>query len=120
MQSEQVRGRGRSVSGFAGGFLFGVRLLGRGFRLWVTSPRLMLIGAIPGLVTLALFAVAVALLALNLENIATFLTPFAERWDDGWRSAVRLLISVALIAGQVLLLVYLFAAVTLLIGQPFF
>lgn len=120
MQSEQGRGDGRSVGGFVSGFVLGIRLLGRGFRLWVTSPRLMFIGAIPGLVTLALFTVAVVLLAMNLETVASALTPFAERWDEGWRSAVRLLVAAALIAGEVLLLVYLFTAVTLLVGQPFF
>lgn len=105
---------------FFAGFGQGIRLLGRGFRLWSTSPRLMLIGAIPGLVTLALFTVLIVLLALNLENLATFLTPFAETWDEAFRSGLRLLVAIALIAAEVLLLVYLFAAVTLLIGQPFF
>lgn len=111
---------GETKSGFVAGFLMGVRLLGRGFRLWGTSPRLMLIGAIPGIVTLALFTLAVVILALNLENLARTLTPFADGWDETLRSTLRLLVAVALIAGETLLLVYLFAAVTLLIGQPFF
>ncbi|SFN69824.1 EI24 domain-containing protein [Mycetocola miduiensis] len=106
--------------GFFSGFGMGIRLLGRGFRLWVTSPRLMVIGAIPGLITLALFTVAVVLLALNLENVATILTPFANGWDETFRSGLRVLVAVALIAAEVLILVYLFAAVTLMIGQPFF
>ena len=120
MQSEQAGRRSGSAPGFVAGFLLGVRLLGRGFRLWITSPRLMLIGAIPGLVTLALFTVAVVILAVNLENVAAFVTPFADDWDDTFRSGLRLLVAVALIAAETLLLVYLFAAVTLLIGQPFF
>ncbi|MCU1561266.1 EI24 domain-containing protein [Mycetocola sp.] len=106
--------------GFLTGFAAGIRLLGRGFRLWGTSPRLMLIGAIPGLITLTVFTVAVVLLALNLENLATLVTPFANTWDEAFRSGLRLLVALALIAAGVLLLVYLFAAVTLLIGQPFF
>ncbi|MBG6238824.1 CysZ protein [Mycetocola sp. CAN_C7] len=110
----------RTKTGFVAGFLMGLRLLGRGFRLWSTSPRLMLIGAIPGVITLALFSVAVVVLALNLENVATFLTPFAASWDEGFRSGLRFLVAAALIAAEVLLLVYLFAAVTLLLGQPFF
>lgn len=120
MQSEQVRQRSGSAGGFVSGFLLGIRLLGRGFRVWVTSPRLMLIGAIPGLVTLVLFAAAVVLLAVNLENAATALTPFANGWDATFRSGLRLLVAVALISAETLLLVYLFTAVTLLIGQPFF
>ncbi|MET1052721.1 MAG: EI24 domain-containing protein [Mycetocola sp.] len=107
-------------TGFVAGFLMGMRLLGRGFRLWSTSPRLMLIGAIPGVVTFVLFGVAVVVLAVNLETVATFLTPFASTWDESLRTGLRFLVAAALIAGEVLLLVYLFAAVTLLIGQPFF
>jgi CysZ protein len=106
--------------GFLTGFGMGVRLLGRGFRLWVTSPRLMLIGAIPGLVTLVIVVAAAVALALNLENISTFLTGFAERWDEVYRTGIRLLVMAALVGAGLLIFVYSFTAITLLIGQPFF
>jgi CysZ protein len=106
--------------GFLTGFGMGIRLLARGFRLWVTSPRLMLIGAIPGLVTLVIIVTAAVVLALNLENIATFLTPFADQWDEVYRTGVRLLLMAALAGAGLLIFVYSYTAITLLIGQPFF
>jgi CysZ protein len=107
-------------TGFFAGFAMGIRLLGRGFRLWVTSPRLMLIGAIPGLITLVLIVAAAVALAVNLENISTFLTPFAERWDEVYRTGVRVLVMAALAGAGLLVFVYSYTAITLLIGQPFF
>lgn len=106
--------------GFLPGFGMGIRLLGRGFRLWVTSPRLMVIGAIPGLVTLVIIVAAAVVLALNLETISTFLTPFADGWDEVYRTGIRLLVMVALAGAGLLIFVYSYTAITLLIGQPFF
>jgi CysZ protein len=106
--------------GFLSGFAMGIRLLGRGFRLWSTSPRLMLIGAIPGLITLVIIVAAAVVLAMNLENISVFLTPFADRWDEVFRTGIRLLVIAALAGAGLLILVYSYTAITLLIGQPFF
>ncbi|WP_354497063.1 EI24 domain-containing protein [Mycetocola sp. 2940] len=106
--------------GFLTGFGLGIRLLARGFRLWATSPRLMLIGAIPGLVTLVIIVTAAVVLALNLENISTFLTPFADRWDEVYRTGIRLLVMAAIAGAGLLIFVYSYTAITLLIGQPFF
>ncbi|PWC06122.1 EI24 domain-containing protein [Mycetocola zhujimingii] len=110
----------KTKTGFVSGFAMGIRLLGRGFRLWATSPRLMLIGAIPGLITLVLIVAAAVVLALNLENIATFVTPFAENWDEVYRTGVRILVMAALVGAGLMIFVYSYAAITLLIGQPFF
>jgi CysZ protein len=75
--------------GFVAGFVMGVRLLGRGFRLWATSPRIMLIGAIPGLITLAVLVAAAVALGFNLNALSTFLTPFAASWDEVYRTGIR-------------------------------
>ena len=109
-----------TTPGFISGFAMGIRLLARGFRLWVTSPRLMLIGAIPGLVTLVIIVAAAVILAFNLENISTALTPFAERWDEVYRTGIRVLVMAALAGAGLLVFVYSYTAITLLIGQPFF
>lgn len=106
--------------GFLAGFVMGIRLLGRGFRLWATSPRLMLIGAIPGLISLILLVAAAVVLALNLENLSTFLTPFAAGWDEIYRTGIRVIVMAALVGAALLIFVYSYAALTLLIGQPFF
>ena len=100
-------------------FFAGVRLVGAGYRVWGSSARLMAIGLIPGVITMALLAglfVAVAV------------------WSDDWASALVsgitddptppslavALVAIALIGGSVLLAVFTFTALTLLIGQPFF
>ncbi|QNE48420.1 hypothetical protein F1C58_07465 [Glaciihabitans sp. INWT7] len=94
--------------------------LGRGLRLWITSPRLMLLGAIPAVLVGALYAAGIVLVALNLDAIAGWATPFAQGWTEPWRTDIRVLGSVALIGGVVLLAVFTFAAVTLAVGDPFY
>lgn len=102
------------------GFAEGVGLLARGFRVWGTSPRLMLLGLIPSLITFAIIAAVVMTLALNLDAVTVAITPFAERWDAGWAAALRILVGLAVLGAAGLLLAYTFTVVTLTIGQPFF
>lgn len=106
--------------GMISGFIEGVRLLLRGFRLWGTRPRLMLLGLIPGGITLMVFVAAEVFLFASIGTISEWATPFAESWDEGWRTALRIAVGAALIAGSALILAYAFAVVTLAIGQPFF
>lgn len=106
--------------GFLTGFVLGMRLLGRGFRLWATSPRLMLIGAIPGLITLVLLVAAAVALGLNLDTLSRVLTPFATGWDEVYRTGIRIVVMAAIAGAALLIFIYSYAAITLLIGQPFF
>ncbi|MCP2031484.1 CysZ protein [Okibacterium sp. HSC-33S16] len=106
--------------GFLAGFAMGIRLLGRGFRLWLTSPRLMLIGMIPGVITFVLLVAAGVALGINLEALSSFLTPFANGWDEVYRTGIRVIVMAALVGAAVLIAIYSYAALTLLIGQPFF
>jgi len=92
----------------------------RGLRLWITSPRLMLLGALPALVVGLVFAAALVLFAMNLESIAVWITPFADRWDAPLRAGTRFAAGTALVAVTVLLAVYTFVAVTLVVGDPFY
>ncbi len=101
-------------------FFSGVRLLGAGLRMWVTAPRLMLIGAVPALLVAALYLVGLVLLALNLDAIAAWLTPFAADWQEPFRSGVRITAALAILAVTALLAVYTFVTLTLLIGDPFY
>ena len=98
----------------------GVADLGRGFAAWGTSPRLMLLGAVPAAIVGAVFAVLLVVLLAALPGIAAAITPFAEHWDASLRDALRLLAGVAvlLLAGVALVLV--FTAVVLTIGDPFY
>ncbi|MHC5796363.1 EI24 domain-containing protein [Lacisediminihabitans sp. FW035] len=101
-------------------FFSGTVYLGRGLRLWFTSPRLMLLGAIPALVVGAVYATGIVLLLVNLDSIAILATPFASGWTEPWRADIRILVSVALVGGVLLFAVFTFAAVTLAVGDPFY
>ena len=88
--------------------------------MWGSSPKLMLLGAIPALIVGALYATAIVLFLLNLTAIAAWITPFAAGWDDPLRLTTRVVAGVALLAAAVFLAVFSFAAVTLAVGDPFY
>lgn len=106
--------------GFVSELFSGVGYLGRGFGMWLTSPRLMFLGAIPALIVGALYLTAIIVLAVNLDPIAIWATPFADNWAETPRTVVRLAATLALIVAAVLLAAYTFAAVTLAVGDPFY
>ncbi len=98
----------------------GLSALRRGFSLWRSSPRLMLLGAAPALIVGTVFLAAFVALLVALPSLVDWATPFA----DDWQGALRTVTRVALAAGIVLLvgwaLVACYAAATLLVGDPFF
>lgn len=104
----------------ARGFFGGMRYLGRGLHLWVTSPRLMLLGAVPALVVGAFYTAGIVLFLLNVDAIVRWITPFADGWAEPAAVATRIAVGVALIGVALLVAVYTFAAVTLLVGDPFY
>lgn len=101
-------------------FFAGVGLLGRGFAVWRTAPGLMLLGLIPALIVAVLFAVGIVALGLNLEGIAAAVTPFANGWDEPWRTGIRVVAGLAFLAVAVLIVINTFTTVTLIVGQPFY
>ena len=102
------------------GLFAGMGYLRRGFGMWITSPRLMLLGAIPAVIVGVVYVVGIVLLAINVDGIATWLTPFANVWDESLRVALRFAVSAALVVASILLIAYTFAAVTLAVGDPFY
>ncbi|MFB2581970.1 EI24 domain-containing protein [Herbiconiux sp. P15] len=101
-------------------FFGGVGLLGRGLRSWLTDPRLMLLGAIPALIVAAVYTAGLVVLAINSPAIADWATPFADDWEEPWRSATRVSAALALVAAGVLLVVFTFTAITLAVGDAFY
>jgi CysZ protein len=101
-------------------FFSGVGLLGAGLRMWVTAPRLMLIGALPALLVAVIYLAGIVLLVVNLDPLAAWATPFATGWQEPFRSLVRIAAALAILAVVALLAVYTFVALTLLIGDPFY
>ena len=101
-------------------FFTGVGLLFRGFATWRTAPGLMLLGLIPAIIVAAAFTAGIIVLGLNLEHIATIVTPFADGWDRMWRDITRLAVALALLIAAILLITLTFTTVTLIVGQPFY
>ncbi|PPG85195.1 hypothetical protein C5C00_13560 [Rathayibacter rathayi] len=98
----------------------GARLFLRGFRTWVRSPRAMLLGAIPPLIVGLVFVGVLVLVLTRVQDTVIELTPFADSWEESAAATVRLLLSVAAVGAVLALGVVLFAAVTLLVGDPFY
>lgn len=98
----------------------GVRLFGRGFRMWGRSPRLMLLGAVPPLIVGAVFVAGFVVLIGSIDRLTVTVTPFADDWTDPWRALVRILAGIAILAAVGILVVALFAAITLAVGDPFY
>ena len=98
----------------------GLRLFARGARTVLGSRRLLLLGAVPALVVSLFYLAALVLLVAFLPDLVALLTPFADGWDQGVRTAVRVLVGVALVAAGAAIAVVTFVAVTLAVGGPFY
>ena len=101
-------------------FLRGVGDLGRGFRMWGTSPRLMLLGAVPALIVGAVWIALLVGLATSLDGVAGWLTGFAETWTEPFRSAVRTVVGAAVLVLAVVVGALTFTAVVLTVGDPWY
>ena len=101
-------------------FFFGFATLFRGFAWWRRRPDLMLLGLVPAaIVAAALVALAITIVAGG-EGFVGWLTPFADGWDPGLRQLFRVALTLALLAGFLVLAAFGFTALTLLIGDWFY
>ncbi|WP_281365045.1 EI24 domain-containing protein [Phytohabitans houttuyneae] len=103
-----------------GEFFAGVGLLGRGIGMYARSPRLVLLGIIPALISGALFIAAYATLIYFVSDLAELFTWFADGWSEGPRDVVQVLAAIGILGLGGLIGVLTFTAVTLLIGDPFY
>src|SRR3984957_1404918 len=103
-----------------GDFITGVRYFGQGFGLLVRRPRLLLIGMLPAILTTVILLGGMVALIANADHLAALVTPFANGWSGGERTATRLAAGFALVGGAVLLGLVGFTAVTLIVGGPFY
>jgi CysZ protein len=110
----------KAVGGAGKDFLDGAMFLLRGLGMFARSPRLMLLGLIPALISAVVIISAVVLVIYVAGDLAGFMTPFAQTWSTGVRDTLRVLIVIALIVVVVALAVLLYTALTLLIGEPFY
>lgn len=101
-------------------FVTGVRLFGRGVGMLLRSPRLLLIGALPAVLTALLLLGGMIALVYWIDEIAALVTPFAEDWAPGWRTAVRAAAGVALFGAALVVGLISFTALTVAVGAPFY
>jgi CysZ protein len=101
-------------------FFAGVGLLLRGFGIVFRTPRLLLLGALPAVLTAVLLLGGMIALVHWVDDLAAWITPFADGWAAGLRTAVRLATGVALVAAALVVGVISFSALTLAIGGPFY
>jgi CysZ protein len=106
--------------GLVRGLLSGVGYLGRGFGMWATSPRLMLLGAIPAFLVGLVYLVGIVLLLVNLNPVVIWATPFADDWAEPLALSTRLAAALVVVIVAALFAVYTFTAVTLIVGDPFY
>lgn len=103
-----------------GQFFDGVRIFGRGLKTYGRNGRLVVLGIIPALLTLLLFAALFGVLLYFIDDLSATVTWFADDWSEGWRTAVRIAAGIGLVGVAALLWAVSFTAVTLLVGDPFY
>ncbi|CAM2962975.1 EI24 domain-containing protein [Saccharomonospora xinjiangensis] len=101
-------------------FLKGVRFFGQGLGILLRSPKLLLIGALPVVLTTALLTGGVIALAYWIDDLATLITPFADDWARVWQMIVRIAAGVAVFGAAMVIGMVSFSALTLALGGPFY
>ncbi|RAK37879.1 CysZ protein [Actinoplanes lutulentus] len=101
-------------------FVTGAGLLGRGLGLILRSPRLLLLGLIPAVLSGILYIVLLVLLVRFLPDLSEDATWFADGWAGWLRDVVQVFAGAGILGLSVLLGILTFTAVTLLIGDPFY
>jgi CysZ protein len=101
-------------------FFDGVGYLFRGLGWIARHPVQWLIGLIPALIVLAAYGTALGTLAWNLDDVAGWMTPFADGWSEWARQSARVVAGLALFGASLFVAILTFTAVTLLVGDPFY
>ena len=85
-------------------FLAGVRTLGSGFTTIARRPRLLLLGALPAVLSTLLLLGGVGTLLYFSGDLVTWMTPFAQDWSQALRTTLRVVLGVLVVGAAVLLL----------------
>lgn len=81
---------------------------------------MLLLGMLPALLTTLLLAGGMVALVYWSGDLAAWITPFADDWAEGWRTAIRIAAGVALIGTALVVGLTGFTALTLAVGGPFY
>ncbi|GIH79364.1 EI24 domain-containing protein [Planobispora longispora] len=101
-------------------FKDGIGFFFQGLRWVARHPRWWLFGLVPALIVFVLYAVGLYFLGVNAGGLAEWATPFADGWAEAARTTFRFLIGVVFFGAGLVLAVVTFAAVTLVLGEPFY
>jgi CysZ protein len=110
----------QGVTGIGRDFFSGVGFLLRGIGMYARNPRLMLLGLIPAVISGVLLLAAFVAMIVFVDDVVALATPFADNWSSAVRQATRFVVMLAVAAVWVVLSFLAFAALTLIIGQPFY
>ena len=97
-----------------------MRLLARGFGIVWRSPRLLLLGLVPGVISAVIVLSGFAVLLYFIKDISALATWFADDWSAGARQFARLVAGIAIVVVSGFVAVLAFTALTLTIGDPFY
>lgn len=98
----------------------GAGYLFRGIGWMARHPAQWLFGLIPALIVLAVYMAGLVFLALQIDDLAGWVTGFADGWSDLARTSARVVAGIAIYGSALFLAVITFTAVTLLVGDPFY
>ncbi|MEV4315648.1 EI24 domain-containing protein [Actinocrispum sp. NPDC049592] len=101
-------------------FSKGVRMFGQGWAILLRTPKLLVLGALPAVLTTALLVGGMVALVVWIDELAAVVTPFADGWAELWRTLMRVAAGIALIGVALVVGVIGFSALTLAIGGPFY
>ncbi|HEY6739676.1 MAG TPA: EI24 domain-containing protein [Actinopolymorphaceae bacterium] len=101
-------------------FVRGVRFFGQGLLILLRSPKLLLIGALPVVLTTALLTGGRIALVYWIGDLSALITPFADDWAGFWQTTIRIAAGVAIVGLAAVLGMVSFSALTLAIGGPFY
>lgn len=101
-------------------FLLGASLLGRGLGIILSSPKLLVLGLIPAVISGALYITGLVFLIDFIADLSRTVTWFADGWAEAWRDLIQVFAGISIVGITALLGILTFTAVTLLIGDPFY
>lgn len=99
-------------------FFEGASYIFKGAGWFVKNPGLMFLGLVPGVIVGFVFLIIILFLAFMSGEVVSFLTPFAENWDEVWKNILRISLQVGLVYSASITAIMVFVGVSLMVGEP--
>ncbi|MEV7548566.1 EI24 domain-containing protein [Amycolatopsis sp. NPDC089917] len=101
-------------------FFKGFGMFWQGLGILLRSPKLLLIGALPAVLTTLLLLGGVVALAFWIDDLSLVLTPFADGWSPRWQVMIRVAVGIGVFGAVLAICLIGFTALTLAVGGPFY